>query len=797
MIQNIKEYVANNILLFDGAMGTMLQKAGLPAGECPEKWNITNPKAISHIHTQYIDAGAQVITTNTFGGSRTKLTTYGLENDCFAVNFHGVKIAKEAARDRALVAASMGPTGKLLQPMGELSFDEAYEMFKEQVLAFAKAGADLVIVETMVDLQETRAALLAVKENSSLPVICSITFDERMRTLTGSDPITVATVLEGLGTDILGANCSGGPEQLLPVIEQMASVCAIPIIVQPNAGLPELIDNETVFRLSPEIFASFAPQLIEAGASCIGGCCGTTPQHIEKLHAAVKNLQPRSYVPYPVTRIAGRTSTIFISHNLPPIIVGERINPTGRSKLAEDIRSGSMSLVRKEAIEQVQAGAAALDVNMGVPGIDEPNAMKEAIQIIQSLTGVPLSIDTTNPEALEVGLRYFCGKALINSINAEDQALENLLPIAKKYGATILGLPLDGCNLPLKAEERFVLAKKIIEAAQAAGIPKHNIVLDGLCLTAGAQQEYAYEAIRAIQMYKAEFGVATTLGVSNVSFGMPRRDILNSTFLAMALSAGLNVAIINPHDARMKETFLSAKVLMDYDKGGKNYIRYTQQTTLQESVNNTNLNPLQKIHTAVVQGEKSLMKELVNTALAAGESTLAIVNQALIPAMEDIGTAYFKGDAFLPQVLLAAEAMRSAFNVLKNSLQEYEIPRLGTVVLATVKGDIHDLGKNIVGALLENTGFKVVDLGKDVSADSIVKAAINEKADIVGLSALMTTTMPEMKIVIEKLRQNNISAKVMVGGAVVTQEYADSILADSYAKDALEALQKAKRLVEK
>lgn len=794
-MKTIRQHLNEAVLIFDGALGTMLQKAGLTGGECPEHWNITNPTTVADIHKQYVTAGAQVITTNTFGGSRAKLQTYGLEHECYRINFNGVMLAKEAANGFAFVAASIGPTGKLMHPMGDLQFDDAYEMFKQQVLAFVDAGADLIIIETMVDLQETRAALLAVKENSTLPVICSVTYDERMRTLTGSDPITIATVLEGLGADIIGANCSGGPEQLLPVIEQLASVCSVPIIVQPNAGLPELIDNETVFHLSAETFASFGLKLIEAGASCVGGCCGTTPEHINALRKSIGLIVPSPQKPYPITRIAGRTDTLFVSHDLAPIIIGERINPTGRPKLAEDIRSGVMDLVRQEALAQVHAGADALDVNMGVPGIDEAAAMKHAVETIQALVGVPLSIDTTNPTALETGLRYFCGKALINSINGEPTALEQLLPIAKKYGATILALPLDGCDLPLTAEERFIIAEKIISAAHDKGIPKHDIVVDGLCLTAGAQQDAAYEAVRAIEMYKTKLGVVSALGVSNVSFGLPRRDILNSTFLAMTLSAGLRMAIINPHDPRMKETFLAARVLMNYDKGSKNYINYAQQTTAQNSIATGEMSALQKIRNAVIQGEKTVIGQYINEAIVRKEDPLVIVNQALIPAMEDIGTAYFKGEAFLPQVMMAAEAMRSAFQELKKTMPEQDMPQYGTIVLATVKGDIHDLGKNIVGALLENNGFKVVDLGKDVSPEKIVAATVEYQANIVGLSALMTTTMPEMEKVILLLRENNIKAKVMVGGAVVTQEYADYIQADSYACDALDALRKAKDIV--
>lgn len=783
------------IIVFDGAMGTMLQKSGLRAGECPELLNLTNPELIANVHREYIAAGAQVVTTNTFGGTSAKLKTYGLESKCYDINYQGVDIAKNAAAGKAYVAASLGPTGKLLPPMGDMDFDEIYKIFQEQVLAFKAACADLVIIETMVDLQETRAALLAVKENSDLPVICSVTFDERMRTLTGSDPITVATVLEGLGADVIGANCSGGPAQLLPVIEQLAAVCARPIIVQPNAGLPELIDGETVFRLSPNNFASYAPQLVAAGARCLGGCCGTTPLHISTLRRETDKLTPINERPATITSIAGRTNTLFIGTTLSPIIVGERINPTGRPKLAEDIRSGKLELVRQEAVSQVQSGADALDINVGVPGINEAAAMKEAISLVQAQVGVPLVIDTTNPEALEIGLRYYCGKALINSINAEDTALNLLLPIAKKYGAAILALPLDGSDLPLKAEDRYTLAEKIVKAAEKAGIARHNIIVDGLCLTAGAQQEYAFESITAIQMLTTKLGVPTALGVSNVSFGLPRRDILNSTFLAMTIAAGLKVAIINPHDPRMRETFLAAKVLMNYDQGSNNYINHVKATASSPGEETETLTVLQKLRRKVVQGEKTTAAQFVIEAVSQQIDSLAIINEALIPAMEDIGTAYFKGEAYLPQVMMAAEAVRTAFQSLKNALPDQDIPQYGTVILATVKGDIHDLGKNIVGALLENNGFKVVDLGKDVSAEIIVDAATEHKADIVGLSALMTTTMPEMAEVIKLIRERNLPVKVMIGGAVVTQEYADLIKADVYAKDALDALAKAKQLV--
>lgn len=792
---NFITLLEEKILIFDGAMGTMLQKAGLRSGECPELLNLTRPELIEEIHREYIKAGAQIITTNTFGASYAKLKAYGLESKLSEINSQGVKLAKRAAGKNAYVAASIGPTGKLMPPMGDMDFDDAYEMFRAQVLAFSAAGADMVIIETMVDLQEMRAALLAVKENSQLPVICSATFDERLRTLTGSDPVTIATVLEGMGADVIGANCSGGPDQLLPVIEQMAAVCSCPIIVQPNAGLPELINGETVFGLSPEIFASFAAKLVKAGAKCLGGCCGTTPLHITNLRNAVQSLTPINEHPCSFTSIAGRTGTVFIGPDLSPIIVGERINPTGRTKLAEDIRSGKMELVRQEALAQVQAGATALDVNVGVPGIDEVAAMKNAVSIMQTLVGVPFVIDTTNPSALETGLRYFCGKALVNSINAEKTSLEQLLPIAKKYGATILALPLDGCDLPLKAEDRYNLAEKIIAAADKAGISKNHIIVDGLCLTAGAQQEHAFEAIRAIQMVTSKLGVATALGVSNVSFGLPRRDILNSTFLAMALSAGLKVAIMNPHDPRMKETFLAAKVLINFDQGSKNYIGYTKQETSLTPENITELTPVQKIRRCIVQGEKVQTTKLVVEALSGQINSLEIVNQALIPAMEDIGLAYFKGEAYLPQVMMAAEAVRSAFQALKATLPDQDLPCYGTIILATVKGDIHDLGKNIVGALLENNGFKVIDLGKDVAAETIVAAVIQHKADIVGLSALMTTTMPEMAEVIHQLKKDGSKAKVMIGGAVVTQEYADLIKADAYAQDALAALRKAKQLV--
>ena len=783
------------ILIFDGAMGTMLQQAGLQAGECPELWNITRPTDITAVHKKYIAAGANIIETNTFGGNRIKLSHYGLEDKVIELNSAAVKAAKAAATN-IKIAGSVGSTGKFIQPLGELSFDEAVDVFAEQIKALADAGVDYILIETIIDIQEMRAALLAAKSVCNKPVICQLSFSSDGRTVTGTDPQTAAITLSAMGADIIGANCSLGPAQLLPLIEELATNCSCPISVQPNAGMPKLVDGETIFPMTPDEMAEWVPALIKAGATYIGGCCGTTPDHIAAVSAAAKTLHPaQRKQPKQALALTSRSKTVYIGKDEPTVIIGERINPTGRKKLAADIKEGNFMSVKKEALEQVNAGADILDVNMGVGGIDQALAMKKAVTEISQLVAVPLAIDTSDATALEAGLKAYPGRALINSVSAEPERLAEFLPLAKKYGAAILCLPIAS-GVPRTATERVSVIKTIITAAKKAGLNDLDFLLDALVMTVAADEIAATETMKTLTAYRKEFGYPSTMGLSNISYGLPNRPLMNSIFFAMNLACGLDAPIINPYDKAMQEVLLTSSALLGYDKNAQAYsmTEANVPTTVATPANEVT-DILTAIKTAVKNGEKELVADLITQALAEKHDSITITDQCLTAAMNEVGVAFGSGKAFLPQVLLSAEAMREAFLKIKELLPTQQISSNGTVVLATVKGDIHDLGKNIVAALMENNGFKVVDLGKDVSMETIVKAAIDHNADIVGLCALMTTTMPQIDLVIDALKKANCPAKVMVGGAVLTEEYAQSAGADCYASDGVIAVNLAKDLL--
>ena len=783
------------ILIFDGAMGTMLQQAGLQAGECPELWNITRPTDITAVHKKYIAAGANIIETNTFGGNRIKLSHYGLEDKVIELNSAAVKAAKAAATN-IKIAGSVGSTGKFIQPLGELSFDEAVDVFAEQIKALADAGVDYILIETIIDIQEMRAALLAAKSVCNKPVICQLSFSSDGRTVTGTDPQTAAITLSAMGADIIGANCSLGPAQLLPLIEELATNCSCPISVQPNAGMPKLVDGETIFPMTPDEMAEWVPALIKAGATYIGGCCGTTPDHIAAVSAAAKTLHPaQRKQPKQALALTSRSKTVYIGKDEPTVIIGERINPTGRKKLAADIKEGNFMSVKKEALEQVNAGADILDVNMGVGGIDQALAMKKAVTEISQLVAVPLAIDTSDATALEAGLKAYPGRALINSVSAERERLAEFLPLAKKYGDAILCLPIAS-GVPRTATERVSVIKTIITAAKKAGLNDLDFLLDALVMTVAADEIAATETMKTLTAYRKEFGYPSTMGLSNISYGLPNRPLMNSIFFAMNLACGLDAPIINPYDKAMQEVLLTSSALLGYDKNAQAYsmTEANVPTTVATPANEVT-DILTAIKTAVKNGEKELVADLITQALAEKHDSITITDQCLTAAMNEVGVAFGSGKAFLPQVLLSAEAMREAFLKIKELLPTQQISSNGTVVLATVKGDIHDLGKNIVAALMENNGFKVVDLGKDVSMETIVKAAIDHNADIVGLCALMTTTMPQIDLVIDALKKANCPAKVMVGGAVLTEEYAQSAGADCYASDGVIAVNLAKDLL--
>lgn len=788
------------IHIFDGAMGTMLQAGGLKPGACPELMNIEHPDVVKSIHEAYIKAGSTIIETNTFGASTIKLEHYGLADRMTELNTAAVKIAKSAAGERAQVAGSMGPTGRFIQPLGDLDFEAAYQVFYEQAQALAAAGVDYFIIETCIDIQEMRAALLAAKEAApKIPVICQLSYSEDGRTVTGTDPQSAAVILAAMGADIIGVNCSLGPEQLVPIVKTLAENCQVPISVQPNAGMPYLDNGETKFPMGAVEFGTWGRKLVEAGASFLGGCCGTTPEHIKELAKNVKNLaEPVRHNIKRQLMLASRSKTVVIDKDLPTRLIGERINPTGRKKLAAEIREGSLLSVKKEAVNQTKAGAYLLDVNMGVGGIDQAAAMKRAISEISQISDAPLAIDTGDAKALEAGLRAYPGRALINSVSAEKDRLRDFLPLAKKYGAAILCLPITEDGVPKTAKDRIAVVHTIIEAAKKHGLADGDFLLDALVMTVSAQANACQEVLATLQGYRQEFGYPSTMGLSNISFGLPNRPLINSTFFAMCLAAGLDAPIMNPYDDAMQNALMASAALLGKDPNGLAFSKNEANLAVPKKAavaKETNLDTMSAIKQAVIDGEKDEIEGLVTKAINEGHGTNEITEKALTSAMNDIGVDFGAGRMFLPQVLLSAETMRTAFNKLKELLPNQQAADKGTVVIATVKGDVHDLGKNITGALLANSGFKLIDLGKDVDSTEIVRAAIESNADIVGLCALMTTTMVQIDKVIADLHEAGCQAKVMVGGAALTQEYADAAGADAYAADGVKAVELAKAMV--
>ncbi|MGI5912392.1 MAG: homocysteine S-methyltransferase family protein [Syntrophomonadaceae bacterium] len=828
MKPKLSDLLRERVLILDGAMGTMLQEQGMRPGQCPELFGIENPRMLSSIHQQYIEAGSDIIQTNTFGGNRFKLAEYGLANRVEEINGEAVKIARQSAGNKVLVAASIGPSGKLLQPMGDVDFDQLYTAFSEQVIACEKAGADLISIETMTDLGEARIATIAARQNTNLPVIVHLSFETDGRTMMGTDPVTALLTLEALQPLAIGANCSGGAKELLPVIENMNNYTSVYLSVEPNAGLPILIDGETVFPDSPEEMAEYALRLRDAGANIIGGCCGTTPAHIRAIASILRGVPPVNRSQRKIFALTSRGRHVIIGSDHELVYIGERINPTARKQLAQDIKEGQMLMVVEEARKQVMAGAQVLDINMGVPGIDEALAMKQAVAAVQAAVDTPISIDSTNTNAVEEALKRFVGRPLINSATGEDSQLDTILPLAQKYGAAILGLCLDEKGIPKKADERVNIARKIYNKAIEYGLRVQDVFIDCLVQTASAEQGQVMETITALSQVKSELGVGTVLGVSNVSHGLPAREILNSTYLAMALAAGLDLPIINPFDQRIADTIMAAGVLLNRDKNCSVFINKYREFkggaensegvrhnicencnipdllgTLPQTNDIKNVNCRDQansikdqLKTIVLEGNQEAIEELLDKALHEyGMDPLDIINHGLIPGIEEAGEMYERKQYFLPQLMMAAETMKKAFMLIKPLLNQQASQNRGTIIMATVEGDIHDIGKNIVCVLLENYGFRVIDLGKNVKTEVILDKAQQENADIIGLSALMTTTMPAMKKVIEQVRARNMSCRIMVGGAVLTPEYAQSIGADAYSPDARAAVLAAQELL--
>ena len=789
------------IQIFDGAMGTMLQNAGMKTGDCPEYLNITNPKMVQDVHRAYFEAGSDIIETNTFGASRIKLAEYNLSDKVAEINTAAVQNVKIATDGKAKVAGSMGPTGGFIKPLGELDFDEVYQNYYEQAKALASAGADYILIETCIEIQEMRAALLAAKDACDLPVICQLSFSEDGRTVTGTDPQSAAIILSAMGADVIGANCSLVPEQLVPIVKELAENCSCPISIQPNAGMPHLVDGKTVFPMTPEDFGKWAPELVKAGATFIGGCCGTTPAHIKAIKEALKGVvEPVRKEPSNDLALASRSKTVFIGKDLPTRLIGERINPTGRKKLAAEIKNGSFISVKREAIEQEQAGAQILDVNMGVAGIDQAEAMKKAVMEISQLVNIPLAIDTSDAKALEAGLKAYPGRALINSVSAEPDRLKYFIPLAKRYGAAILCLPLSEEGIPKTGKERLVVVQKIIDEAKKYGLKDNDFLLDALVMTIATDKDACNEVLNTLRLYRKYIGAPSTMGLSNISFGLPNRPLINSTFFAMCLAAGLDAPIMNPYDDSMQNALSAASALLGKDPSGRDYsISHSGQNipvAKAKTVASTG-DIIEDIKNAIISGEKEAIADMVEKALNDGYKPNEITDKALSAAMNVVGKDFGAKKIFLPQVMLSAEAMREAFIKIKERIPADSMSDKGKIVIATVKGDIHDLGKNIVAALLENNGYRVIDLGKDVDKEDIIKAAKENNADMIGLCSLMTTTITQIDEVIEELKNSDFKTKVMIGGAVVTSEYADKVGADAYASDGVEAVELAKKLIVK
>lgn len=791
------------MFLLDGAMGTLLQQQGyLRPGDCPELSNIEHPQAIENIHRSYIKAGSDLIQTNTFGANRIKLNEYGcadkVKEICRAAVFNAKK-AVDGTNTRIL--GDMGPTGKFISPLGDTDFEDVYQAYYEQASILAESGVDLLLIQTIIDIQEMRAAILAAKEAApNIPIMCEFSFSEDGRTITGTTPEAAAVLLESLGASIIGANCSLGPDKLIPLISRMSAVSNLPLVIQPNAGLPKLIDGKTVFPLHPNDMAEYVQAMVNSGATYIGGCCGTSPEHLAAMRQALDRAVPyKRKVITPPTALTSRTSIVYIGEGHPPVIIGERINPTGRKTLQKDLQEKNLVPIKTEALNQVKAGAHLLDINMGVPEVDQAALMENVVKELSMLVDTPLIIDATSPSVLEKALRIYPGRTLINSVNADSAQMSAIFPIAKKYGAALLCLPIGSKGIPESAADRLTLIKKIYNAALQTGLRHEDLLADPLVLTAAASTNAPKETLQTLRTYKETLKIPTVMGLSNISFGLPGRSGLNANFLAMALAFGLNAPIMNPLQSDLIDAYVRSLLLLGYDSAAHNYITRFQNQPIENQhqlKNNETLSPLKKIQQAVRDGSKEEIGSLLNEALNAGIDPMVITNDGLTAAMTAIGEEYGKGRCYLPQVMIAAETMQAAFIALKKALPgKFNITRKGPFVIATVKGDVHDLGKNIVIALLENSGYEVIDLGKDVSPEKIVSAVHQSKAPLVGLSALMTTTMPQIDITIQALKKENLTVKIIVGGAVLTSEYAQKAGADAYASNATDTVRLANILM--
>lgn len=788
---NIRDFIKNNIVYLDGGMGTLLQKSGLQPGELPEHWNISHPEVIREIHKNYYDSGSNVVNTNTFGANTLKFSIDELDE----IICHAVKNADEARKassgeQEKFIALDVGPTGKLLKPLGDLDFEDAVKIFAETIKLGVKYGVDLITIETMNDSYETKAAVLAAKENSDLPIIVTNAYGENGRLMTGANPAVMAAMLEGMGVDAIGANCSLGPKQLMDVMDELLKYCSVPVAFKPNAGLPKSDGKVTYYDVDADEFAQDIKLSVENGVRIVGGCCGTTPEYIKKVCELTRGMKPKEIKKKTYSVCTSYNKAVFFGEK--PILIGERINPTGKKRFKQALLENDIGYILQEAVNQQAKGVHVLDVNVGLPGIDEAQMLTTSVCELQCVTDLPLQIDSSDPVAMESALRRYNGKAMINSVNGKEENMNAIFPLVKKYGGFVVALTLDEKGIPSTVEGRMKIARKILLTAALYGINKKDIIFDPLAMTVSADKKSAVTTLETVKKITEQLGCNTSLGVSNVSFGLPSRELVNASFFTTAMENGLSAAIMNPYSARMMEAYYSFNVVKGLDDNCMDFINFASQQEVQPTVKHESSLTLKE---AIEKGLKEKSSE-ITTAILGENAPLDIVNSHVIPALDDVGKRFEEKKLFLPQLLMSAEAAKASFEVIKAAMAaDGNSVKKGNIVIATVHGDIHDIGKNIVKLLLENYGYNVIDLGKNVPPETVLKAVIENHAPLVGLSALMTTTVPAMEETVKLVKEKAPWCKTVVGGAVLTQDYADKIGADKYAADAMESVRYAEAVI--
>lgn len=788
---NIRDFIKNNIVYLDGGMGTLLQKSGLQPGELPEHWNISHPEVIREIHKNYYDSGSNVVNTNTFGANTLKFSIDELDE----IICHAVKNADEARKassgeQEKFIALDVGPTGKLLKPLGDLDFEDAVKIFAETIRLGVKYGVDLITIETMNDSYETKAAVLAAKENSDLPIIVTNAYGENGRLMTGANPAVMAAMLEGMGVDAIGANCSLGPKQLMDVMDELLKYCSVPVAFKPNAGLPKSDGKVTYYDVDADEFAQDIKLSVENGVRIVGGCCGTTPEYIKKVCELTRGMKPKEIEKKTYSVCTSYNKAVFFGEK--PILIGERINPTGKKRFKQALLENDIGYILQEAVNQQAKGVHVLDVNVGLPGIDEAQMLTTSVCELQCVTDLPLQIDSSDPVAMESALRRYNGKAMINSVNGKEENMNAIFPLVKKYGGFVVALTLDEKGIPSTVEGRMKIARKILLTAALYGINKKDIIFDPLAMTVSADKMSAVTTLETVKKITEQLGCNTSLGVSNVSFGLPSRELVNAAFFTTAMENGLSAAIMNPYSARMMEAYYSFNVVKGLDDNCMDFINFASQQEVQPTVK---LESSLTLKEAIEKGLKEKSSE-ITTAMLGKNAPLDIVNSHVIPALDDVGRRFEEKKLFLPQLLMSAEAAKASFEVIKAAMEaDGNSVKKGNIIIATVHGDIHDIGKNIVKLLLENYGYNVIDLGKNVPPETVLNAVIENHAPLVGLSALMTTTVPAMEETVKLVKEKAPWCKTVVGGAVLTQDYADKIGADKYAADAMESVRYAETVI--